>query len=138
SWADGVRLRLQQFGQATVVAASKDQLCGDSAQQSTEHVPLRVPDVALRTKEGFSGMASRERRPPFEELVTRAEREAHRRHEDEQPTAGPQRRRAQQDLADQDGGDKSLDEVSDAVVVVPSQTECVLKPEAQRHPGVGV
>src|SRR5207249_5065024 len=83
-------------------------------------------------------MAAGERRPPFEEFVARAEREARRSHEDEQPAAGPQWRRAQQDLADQDGGDEALDEVTEAVVVVPSQAKQILNPEAQGNAGVGV
>src|SRR5439155_23220391 len=68
---------------------------------------LRVPHVALRAQEGVRRMAAGERGPPFEELVAGAERQATRSHEDEQPTTGPQRRRAQQDLADQDGDRKS-------------------------------
>src|SRR2546428_7930548 len=83
-------------------------------------------------------MPAGERGPPFEELVAGADRQATRRHEDEQPTTGPQRRRAQQDLTDQDGGDEALDEVTEAVVVVPRQAEQVLNPEAQGHAGVGV
>src|SRR6266487_5675377 len=83
-------------------------------------------------------MPAGERGPPFEELVAGAEGQATRSHEDEQPTTGPQRRRAQQDLADQDGGDEALDEVTEAVVVVPRQAEQVLNPEAQGHTGVGV
>src|SRR5436190_4645398 len=83
-------------------------------------------------------MTTGERGPPLEELVAGAEREARRGHEDEQPAAGPQRRRAKQDLADQDRGDEALDEVTKAVVVVPGQTEDVLSPEAERHPGVGI
>src|SRR5439155_4106070 len=88
--------------------------------------------------EGVCRMLSGERGPPFEELVAGAERQATRSHEDEQPTTGPQRRRAQQDLANQDGGDEALDEVTEAVVVVPRQAEQVLNPEAQGHTGVGV
>src|SRR6266516_1551837 len=83
-------------------------------------------------------MPAGERGPPFEELVAGAEGQATRSHEDEQPTTGPQRRRAQQDLADQDGGDEALDEVTEAVVGVPRQAEQVLNPEAQGHTGVGV
>src|SRR5205809_6323921 len=83
-------------------------------------------------------MPAGERGPPFEELVAGAERQATRSHEDEQPTTGPQRRRAQQDLANQDGGDKALDEVTEAVVVDPRQAEQELNPEAQWHTGVGV
>src|SRR5439155_1106726 len=123
------RLRLQQVGQAAIVNASKQQLCRDRAQKSGEHVPLRVPHVALRTKEGIRGVTARKRGPPLEELVARTEREARRRHEDEQPAAGSQRRGAQQDLADQDRGNEALGEVPDAVVIVPSQAEQVLKPE---------
>src|SRR5437867_8654729 len=131
-------LRRQQFGQATVVDTSEQQLRRNRAQQRGEHVPLRVPHVALRTEEGVGRMTAGERGPPLEELVARAEREARGRHEDEQPAAGPQRRRAQQDLADQDGGDKALDEVPEAVVVVPRQAKQVLRPEAEGHAGVGV
>src|SRR5947199_8058062 len=127
---NGASFLLRQIGQAAVVAASKYQLCGDSAQKSREHVPLRVPHVALRTEEGVCRMPAGERGPPFEELVARAEREARRSHEHEQPTTRSQRRRAQQDLADQDGGDEALDEVTEPVVVVPSQAEQVLNPEA--------
>src|SRR6266850_645564 len=111
-------LRRQQFGQAAVVKARQQQLRRDRAQKSGEHVPLCVPHVALRTKERVRRMTAGERRPPFEELVARAEREARRRHEDEQPAAGPERRRAQQDLADQDGRHEALDEVAEAVVIV--------------------
>src|SRR2546425_9541373 len=82
-------------------------------------------------------MPAGERGPPFEELVAGAERQATRRHEDEQPTTGPQRRRAQQDLADQDGGDEALDEVTEAAVVAPRQAEQELNPEAQGPTGVG-
>src|SRR5256886_17060908 len=83
-------------------------------------------------------MPAGERGPPFEELVAGAERQATRSHEDEQPTTGPQRRRAQQDLADQDGGDEALDEVTEAVVGVPRQAEQGLNPETHGHTGGGV
>src|SRR5256884_9129241 len=82
-------------------------------------------------------MPAGERGPPFEELVAGAERQATRSHEDEQPTTGPQRRRAQQDLADQDGGGEALDEVTEAVGVGPRPTEQVFEPEAQGGTGVG-
>src|SRR5437867_4254549 len=131
-------LRRQQFGQATVVDTSEQQLRRDGAQQRGEHVPLRVPHVALRTEQCVGGMIAGERRPPLEELVARAERQARRSHEDEQPAAGPQRRRAQQDLADQDGRHEALDEVAEAVVIVARQPEGVLRPEAEWDAGVGV
>src|SRR5437899_5108428 len=83
-------------------------------------------------------MAACERRPPFEELIERAEGEASRRHEGEKPTARSQRRSAQQDLTDQDGGDEALGEVTEAVVVVTSEAEDVLNPEAEGHPRVRV
>src|SRR2546425_4195922 len=71
-----------------------------SCGERREHVPLGVPDVALRAEEGVCSMAACERRPPFEELIECAEGEASRRHEGEKPTARSQRRSAQEDLAD--------------------------------------
>ena len=52
-----------------------------------EHVPLRVPGVALRPQERGGRFPGGHRRPPFDELVARADGQAHAGHEEEEPAA---------------------------------------------------
>src|SRR5207237_2285415 len=124
--------RWAEHGERTIVERAQQRLGGDRAEQRREHVPLRVPHVALRAEERLRGRAAGHGDPPFDELVACADREADRRDEHEQPAAGAQRRRPQQDLPGQDGGHEALREVAQSIIVVAGQPEGMLCPGAQR------
>src|SRR5438105_10943311 len=56
-------------GERAVVERAQQRLGGDRPEQSREHVPLRVPHVALSAEERISGGAAGHGDPPFHELA---------------------------------------------------------------------
>ena len=124
--------------QLAVVAAREHEQRERGADQAEEHVPLGVPGVALGAEERLRGLPVEERAPPLDELVAGRERQAHRGRQHREPAAASEGRAAHQHLADEDGGDKALDEVAEPVVVVAGEMERVAEPEAERDLGVGV
>lgn len=65
-----------QTGEGAVVDAAQEQQGAGGADQGAEHVPLGVPDVSLRAQESVRGLASGDRREPFQHLEDGAEGEA--------------------------------------------------------------
>src|SRR5205823_4766470 len=125
--------RLQAHsGERTIVERAEQRLGGDGAEQRHEHVPLRIPHVALRAEERLRGRAAGHGDPPLDELIACADREANRGDEHEQPAARAQRRRPQQDLPGHDGGHEALHEVAQSIIVVAGKPEGMLCPGAQR------
>src|SRR5881296_1219613 len=118
-------------GERAVVERAEHRLRRDRAEQGHEHVPLRVPHVALSAQKRFRGRAAGHGDPPFDELVACADRQAYGRDEHEQPAARAQGRRPQQDLARDDGGYEALREVSEPIVIVAGEPERLLRPGAQ-------
>src|SRR5262245_57529535 len=82
-------LASRQAREAAVVDAAERHLRDDRADQGAEHIPLRVPYVALRAEERVRGSTAGDSRSPLEELVAGAEGETHRRDNDEQPAPRP-------------------------------------------------
>ena len=116
----------------------EQQLRRDRADEREEHVPLRVPDIALRAEEGVGIAAADERREPLDELVAGAHREAHARDDGEEPPAAPQRRVPQQQFARDDRRHEALSEMPDSVVRVAAEIEEIAQPIAERHQRIGV
>ncbi len=130
--------RVGELRELAVVNPGEQDLRSESAQQAQEHVPLRVPDVALRSEKRQRGLPGSEGRPPFDELVKRRDRETDARHQEEEPAARPQRRLPQEDLPGQDRRHEALHDMAEAVVVIARQAEQVTHPEAEGHFGVRV
>ena len=85
-----------------IMGSRKQELGTDGADQSQEHVPLGIPDVALRTQEGLCGLTPQQhRRPPLDHLVEGTERQAHADDEEEEPLPGLEWRLPEQDLSSQ-------------------------------------
>jgi hypothetical protein len=116
----------------------QEELRGHRADESEEHVPLGIPGIPLGSEEGIGGLPHDERSPPLDELVEGAEGETDADDEEEQPLPGPERRLPEENLPGKDRRNKPLGEVPEAVVVVSSEVEQVLNPEAERDLGVGV
>ena len=66
----------RKAGELLFVGTGEQELRGTAPHERQEHVPLRVPGVALGAEEGVGRLAAGQRRPPFDELVEGAEREA--------------------------------------------------------------
>src|SRR6266567_7292575 len=112
-----------------VVQARQGQLRDDRSDQRVQHVPLRVPDVALRSQKIVRRGPADHGRPPLDELVARADRQADAADDEEQPAARAQRRAAEQHFARDDRGHEALREMTDAVVVVAREVEQIAHPE---------
>jgi hypothetical protein len=65
-------------------------------------------------EEGVGGAPANQRRPPLDELIARADRQAYAENDEEEPLAALQRRAPDENLASDDGGHKSLRKMSDA------------------------
>src|SRR6266436_5407559 len=125
-------LRLQSRDLAVVVSAQQRQ-GRDRSHEGREHVPLSVPLIALRAEEGVRALPADEGRPPLDELVGRADGQAHADDQEREPLAGPERRPADQDLADDDRGHEALGEVPEAIVGVAGEPQRVGRPVPERH-----
>jgi len=100
------------------VKPAEGQLRGDRAGQGQKHIPLGVPDIALRAEEGVRVATADQGGPPFDHFIESAEGEADAARQDEQPFAGPQWRFSQQNFTGENGRDKSLREMAKPVIVV--------------------
>ena len=58
---------------------------GDGSDHAQEHVPLRVPDIALGAQERGGAFAGEQGDPPLDELVEGAQGKADRDHDEVQP-----------------------------------------------------
>src|SRR5262249_6277406 len=134
----GCASRDAQARELAVVLAREQQLRRDRADEREEHVPLRVPGVALRAEEGLRRLAAEQPGPPPEELVGGADRERAHRDEREEPPPALQGRGPQQELAGEDRRHEALREVAEPVVGITREVERVLRPEAERHARVRV
>jgi len=113
-------------------------LGNDRADKSKEHVPLRVPGVALGTQERVSALAQDHGGPPLNQLVQGADSEADTCHQKEEPCAGSEWCAPEKDLAGDHGRNKTLGEMAETVVMVPGKSEEVAYPVPCRDLGVGV
>ena len=71
---------------------------GHRADPREKHVLLRIPWVALRAEEFIRALADGDGGAPLDQFVDRADREAHRRHDDKQPAAAREPGMAQQQV----------------------------------------
>src|SRR5437867_4327161 len=124
--------------QLAIVDADQQELRGNGPDERGQHVPLRVPWVALRPEKRLRTRTQRDRRRPLDELVRSADRQTDRRHQEEQPLPGHQRRAAKEHLSRQDRRNEALEKMAEAIVVVAVQLERALHPETQRNALVGV
>ena len=108
------------------------------SDECEEHVPLRVPGIALRAEKIIRRIAREHGSPSLEELVTRAEGQAHADHEKIQPATALKRHLPQQQLTREDGWNETLREVADAVVMVARQPKRIPRLLPQWHLRVGV
>ena len=58
-----------------ILPATEQPLAGYRAKQGAEHVGLRVPRVALGAEKLIGALAQRQRRPPLDKLIHRADRQ---------------------------------------------------------------
>jgi hypothetical protein len=98
--------------------ACEQELSRDRADERHQHVPLGVPHVALCSEERIGLRAADLGSSPLDELVARADRETHARHEEEQPLPALERRSTEQHLARDDRWNEPLRQMSDSVVVI--------------------
>src|SRR5262249_24865285 len=110
----------------------------DCPDEREEHVPLRIPWVALGPEKRLRGGAGGERRPPLDEFVEGADGHTEGENDKGEPAASLERRLPDQNLTADERRDEPLRKVPDPVVVVAGEPERLLHPEAQRNPGVGV
>src|SRR3989344_735887 len=121
-----------------VMCSGKREHRDDSPNQRTKHIPLRVPDVALRTEEGLCPCSCCYRCSPLEKFIGRADGEHHADYEEWQPSALLEWRGAEQYLAHDDGRDKSLGKMSEAIIVVPMPSQGIAEPVEEGHLRIGV
>ena len=88
--------------------AREQSLPRDGANQRHEHVGLGIERVALRAEKRIRRAAADQRRPPFNQLIARANRQADAEDNEEQPFAGAQRRAPDENFPSDDRGDESL------------------------------
>ena len=115
----------------SIVHAREQQQRGDRADERHEHVPLRVPDVALGAEEGVGGGAAEHRGEPLDQLVGGADGETDAARRGRTATCRVEGRTAEQDLARDDRGDEALREMAEAIVVVSRRepnASCTQKP----------
>ena len=129
---------MRQPFQLPVVQAAKEDLSAHRPNQREKHVPLGIPDIALRTDKGARRLVGDHRRPPFEHFVKRADRQAGTGHQREHPLAAPQRRGAQEQLAHDHCREEALGEMAQPIVVIAGQVKRVANPTEERFAGVGV
>ena len=99
---------------------------------ASSHVPLRVPDVALRAEERLAHVGRHQQRgPPLEQLPERGDGEHHRQHEEGEPAARARAGSPQQHLAREKDGKTPSARWPDAIVVVARQIERLASPSCR-------
>src|SRR5687767_13251837 len=88
--------RRRHGGHRAIVSTSEERQDQRGADQSQKHVPLRIPDIALRAEEGGAHVTSDDQRdPPLEQLPKRGEGEHHAQDEEVEPASAYERRLTQ-------------------------------------------
>ncbi len=109
------------------------QLRDDRSAKGQKHVPLRIPNVALRAEKGLGGRPGPHRYPPLDELIAGADGQADARDDEEQPFTRLQRGGAEQYFPGDHGRNEPLSKMAYAVVIISLQLEGVAQPVEQRH-----
>ena len=71
----------------SIMSLPEQELGGDRPHQGAQHIPVGVPDIALRRQIRIGRLSQQRRCCPFDELETRADREAHGTRQKEKPAA---------------------------------------------------
>ena len=103
---------------------AQQQKTEDAADEAHEHIPLRVPDITLRSKERIRCSPGRDRNSPLEELIERAEAQ-HDHHGDERD---PRRRNnllSHENFSCDKRRNKPLQEMAETIIVVALETKSV-------------
>ena len=111
--------------------AGKQNLRTYRSKQCQKHVPLRVPDVTLRAQERFGRLAADEGRPPFDEFIGRAKRQAHGGYEEKQPLPWHEWRPSDENLPHPDRRNKALGKMTKPVVMIATEIQEILHPEPE-------
>lgn len=131
----GLLFQLPQF---PIVAARKGQLRGEGTDEGAKHIPLGVPNIPLCSQKIIGRLSLHQSGPPLKQLVECAKCQADRGHEEKEPLAGMEGCASEENLPGQNGGNKSLGEVAESIIVIAGEMEEILNPETDRNPRIGV
>src|SRR3569832_1686851 len=131
----GLLFQLPQF---PVVAAREGQLRGEGTDEGAKHIPLGVPNIPLCSQKIIGRLSLHLSGPPLKQLVERAKCQADGGHEEKEPLAGIKGRASKEHLPGQNGGNESLGEEAESIIVIAGEMEEILNPEADWNPRIGV
>src|SRR3954466_6239144 len=104
-----------------------------STDKSHEHVPLRIPNVALSAEECIGARTEKQSSPPFDEFVKRTDRHADADDDKKEPFTLTQRTPAQKDFAGENRGNEPLSEMANSIVMIASKAEEMFHPKTERN-----
>ena len=107
-----------ELAELLVVNLGQRKQAADRPEQGEGHVGLGVPNVSLRTKERVRVLSDEFRGPPFDQFIKGAEGQADRNDEKISPSGEIYDFLADQNFPSDQGGNESLHEMPDLVVVV--------------------
>ena len=114
------------------------QKADDRSDEGEGHVGLGVPDISLGTEKGFGVLPEEFCCPPLDQFVKGTEGEADRYNEKIPPSGKRNDLLADQNFPTDQGGDESLHEMSDFVVVITLPSKTLADPIKEGNLRVGI